>query len=126
MRKGETTEGVVIELSRGGRLRGKIVSVDGDMAIIEIEEFRHSLPARGLSPGPATVAVRPSRLAIGVDQGVHATVEKATYVGVRMEYTLSGAFGQVFAVHDDVDAPLAPGTEVRMAFADKGPVLLPE
>ena len=63
---------------------------------------------------------------IGAAQGVAATVSKATYVGVRMEYTLTGAFGQVFAVHDDVDAPLEPGTEVQMAFAEKGPVLLPE
>ena len=51
---------------------------------------------------------------------------KATYVGVRMEYTLTGAFGQVFAVQDDVDDPLEPGTEVNMSFAAKGPVLLPQ
>ena len=52
--------------------------------------------------------------------------EKATYVGVRMEYTLTGTSGQVFAVQDDVDEPLEPGTEIRMAFTTKGPVLLPE
>ncbi len=104
----------------------QINSVDGDMATIEIEGYRHTLPSRGLTEGPATVAIRPSRLVIGAAQGVAATVSKATYVGVRMEYTLTGAFGQVFAVHDDVDAPLEPGTEVQMAFAEKGPVLLPE
>jgi iron(III) transport system ATP-binding protein len=104
----------------------QIVSVDGDMATIEIEGYRHSLPRRGLDVGPATIAVRPSRLVIGGADGIPATVAKATYVGVRMEYTLTGAFGQVFAVHDNVDAPLAPGTEVRMVFAEKGPVLLPE
>ncbi len=104
----------------------QIISVDGDMATIEIEGYRHTLPSRGLPKGSATVAIRPSRLVIGAAQGVAATVSKATYVGVRMEYTLTGAFGQVFAVHDDVDAPLEPGTEVRMAFAEKGPVLLPE
>ena len=104
----------------------QIVSVDGDQATIEIEGYRHLLPARDLGPGPATIAVRPSRLVIGSDRGVPATVAKATYVGVRMEYTLTGKFGQVFAVHDDVDAPLEPGTQVRMGFAEKGPVLLPE
>ncbi len=104
----------------------QIISVDGDMATIEIEGYRHTLASRGLTEGPATVAIRPSRLVIGAAQGVAATVSKATYVGVRMEYTLTGAFGQVFAVHDDVDAPLEPGTEVQMAFAEKGPVLLPE
>ena len=104
----------------------EIVSVDGDMATIEIEGYRHTLPSRGLSPGSATIAVRPSRLVIDTDQGVPAIVAKATYVGVRMEYTLTGKFGQVFAVHDNVDTPLEPGAEVRMGFAARGPVLLPE
>ena len=104
----------------------QIVGIDGDAATIEIEGYRHTLPHRGLSEGAATIAVRPSRLVIGSDQGIPATVAKATYVGVRMEYTLTGEFGQVFAVHDDVDAPLEPGTEIRMGFTDKGPVLLPD
>lgn len=104
----------------------QIVAIDGETATIEIEGYRHSLPSRGLPQGPATVAVRPSRLVIGADRGIPATVAKATYVGVRMEYTLTGNFGQVFAVHEDVDAPLSPGAQVRMAFADKGPVLLRE
>ncbi|WP_299788718.1 ABC transporter ATP-binding protein [uncultured Marivita sp.] len=104
----------------------QIVDVEGDMATIEIEGFRYTLPSRGLSQGPATLAVRPSRLRIGADDGIKATIAKATYVGVRMEYTLEGAFGQVFAVQDDVDDPLKVGREVRMSFAGKGPVLLPE
>ncbi|WP_323770661.1 ABC transporter ATP-binding protein [Antarctobacter sp.] len=104
----------------------QIVAVEGDMATIEIEGYRHVLPSRGLSVGPATLAVRPSRLRIGDDEGIHATVAKATYVGVRMEYTLEGGFGQVFAVQDEVDEPLVVGRDVRMSFAGKGPVLLPE
>jgi iron(III) transport system ATP-binding protein len=107
-------------------LECQIVEINGDAATIEIEGYRHTLPRRGLSEGSATIAVRPSRLVIGSDQGIPATVAKATYVGVRMEYTLTGEFGQVFAVHDDVDAPLDPGTEIKMGFADKGPVLLPD
>ena len=107
-------------------LNCQIIATDDDTATIEIEGYRHTLPRRGLTNGPATIAVRPSRLVIGSDDGIAATVAKATYVGVRMEYTLTGAFGQVFAVHDDVDAPLAPGTEIRMGFAGKGPVLLPD
>lgn len=104
----------------------EIVAIEGDVATINIENYQYKLASRGLLKGPATIAVRPSRLVIGSDVGVPATVAKATYVGVRMEYTLTGTFGQVFAVHEDVDAPLKPGTEVRMGFAEKGPVLLPE
>jgi iron(III) transport system ATP-binding protein len=104
----------------------QILSVEGDLATIDIEGYRHTLPARDLPVGPATLAVRPSRIVIGADTGIAATVAKATYVGVRMEYTLVGDFGQVFAVQEDVDDPLEPGTEVKMAFATRGPVLLPE
>ncbi len=103
----------------------EIVELDGGTAMIEIEGYRHRLPARGLSPGPATLAVRPSRIVLDRDRGVHAKVTKATYVGVRMEYTLEGGFGQVFAVQDDVENPLEVGTVLRMSFAKKGPVLLP-
>ncbi|WP_170415632.1 ABC transporter ATP-binding protein [Ruegeria atlantica] len=103
-----------------------IVAVEGDQATIEIEGYRHTLPSRDLTPGPATLAVRPSRILIGLESGITATVAKATYVGVRMEYTLTGPFGQVFAVQDDVDEPLETGTEVKMSFAERGPVLLPE
>ncbi|MBW4709012.1 ABC transporter ATP-binding protein [Roseobacter sp. YSTF-M11] len=104
----------------------QIVAVDGDVATIEIENYRHDLPARGLGPGSATLAVRPSRIVIGGETGVKASVAKATYVGVRMEYTLTGDFGQVFAVQDNVDTPFEVGSELRMTFAGKGPVLLPD
>lgn len=107
-------------------LECQIVSVEGKTATIDIDGYHHALPARGLSVGAATLAVRPSRILIGGDSGIAATVTKATYVGVRMEYTLTGAFGQVFAVQDDVDDPLEPGTKVKMSFAEKGPVLLPQ
>ncbi|MEM9205794.1 MAG: ABC transporter ATP-binding protein [Pseudomonadota bacterium] len=103
----------------------EILSVDGEKATIEVAAHLHVLPARGLGPGPATLAVRPSRIVIGNGEGIPAKVDKATYVGVHMEYTLSGAFGQVFAVEDDVDSPVAVGTELHMSFAEKGPVLLP-
>ena len=104
----------------------EILSVEGDLATIKISDFQHQLSARGLLAGPATLAVRPSRIVIDAETGIEATVAKATYVGVRMEYTLTGAFGQVFAVHENVDEPLDVGTQVRMSFATKGPVLLPE
>ncbi|MEM9585043.1 MAG: ABC transporter ATP-binding protein [Pseudomonadota bacterium] len=103
----------------------QITDVSGETATIDIEGYTHSLPARGLSAGPATLAVRPSRIVLSAETGVPVRIAKATYVGVRMEYTLEGAFGQVFAVQDDVDDPLEIGTDLRMSFTAKGPVLLP-
>ncbi|MCY4006624.1 MAG: ABC transporter ATP-binding protein [Rhodobacteraceae bacterium] len=103
----------------------QVVALNAGDATIEIEGYRLRLPARGLSPGPATLAVRPSRIILDNDTGVPVTVAKATYVGVRMEYTLEGEFGQVFAVKDDVDKPLEVGISLYMSFAAEGPVLLP-
>lgn len=103
-----------------------IETVEGETATIAIEDYRHTLPARGLGAGPAKLAVRPSRLVIGAHEGFKARVVKSTYVGVRMEYTLEASFGTMFAVQDDVDNPLDVGTDVTVGFAPKGPVLLPE
>ena len=103
-----------------------IDSVADDRATVSVDGYQHVLPSRGLSAGPAKLAVRPSRLVIGTAGGFAARIAKATYVGVRMEYTLEAGFGSMFAVQDDVDAPLEVGSDVTVGFAEKGPVLLPE
>ncbi len=105
----------------------EIVSTKGDTAEISIGGYLHSLPSRGLPPGPAQLAVRPSRVRVlkGAGEGVPAVIEKATYVGSRMEYTVGAAFGSLFAVLDDVTDPFKPGQEVTLSFAASGPVLLP-
>jgi iron(III) transport system ATP-binding protein len=105
----------------------QILSVTDGMAEIGIGSFRHQLVSRGLMPGKARVAVRPSRVRIGAaGQGMPAKIAKATYVGSRMEYTVEAEFGQIFAVLDDVASPLKPGAEVMISFAESGPVLVPE
>jgi iron(III) transport system ATP-binding protein len=104
-----------------------ILSVSGDLAEIGIGAFRHHLASRGLMPGKAHVAVRPSRVRIGAaGQGMPARIAKATYVGSRMEYTVEAEFGSLFAVLDDVTEPLTPGADVMLSFAESGPVLVPE
>ncbi|MDV7143733.1 ABC transporter ATP-binding protein [Tropicimonas sp. TH_r6] len=102
-----------------------IESVAGETATIAINGYRYDLPSRGLPEGEAMLAVRPSRLVIGAPGGFAARIAKATYVGERMEYTLEAEFGAMFAVQDDVDAPLENGQDVTVGFAAKGPVLLP-
>ncbi len=103
----------------------KIVSLDGDMATVDLNGYAYSLPSRGLAKGPATLAVRPSRILLGADEGFEAKVAKATYVGVRMEYTLDADFGSMFAVQDDVRNPLEIGRVIRVSLAETGPVLIP-
>lgn len=105
-----------------------IETVEDEIAEINLSGYRHKLPARGMVPGAAAVAIRPSRmrLALGhAGHGIRAQIEKATYVGSRMEYVVSADFGQVFAVLEDVEAPLKPGDAVMLSFDERGPVLLP-
>jgi len=100
-------------------------SVSGALANITIEGFKHSLPANGLSVGPATLAVRPSRLDVNASAGFKAKVVKSTYVGNRMEYTLAVQSGEIFAVHADVENTLAIGQDILLGLFATGPVLLP-
>jgi iron(III) transport system ATP-binding protein len=103
----------------------EIIRVEGTRAHIQIGDYTHTLPARGQIPGKAQLAVRPTRLTLGASSGIDMTVAKATYVGSRMEYTLTATFGQIFAVTEDVDTPLEIGTRVTVGLDQTGPVLLP-
>jgi len=103
-----------------------IISTDGDTAEIDIDGYRIQLPSRNLPVGTATLAVRPSRMITGADEGFPARVAKATYVGVHMEYTLEAAFGSMFAIQDNVYNPLEIGQDVKVSFAIPGPVLIPK
>ena len=102
----------------------QITSVADDMATIRIGEFEHNMPSNGLQVGPAELAVRPTRLKLDVGAGIPVSVAKATYVGSRMEYALEADFGQLFAVHEDVDKPFAVGDDIRVGLDRLGPVLL--
>jgi iron(III) transport system ATP-binding protein len=106
----------------------EITDVQGDMAVIRIDDYTHGLPGRGLPKGPATLAVRPSRMRLvtGHGDGVRAVIEKATYVGSRMEYTVRAGFGSAFATAEDVANPYVVGQEVTISFAASGPVLIPK
>lgn len=103
----------------------QIAALDGNIAEITIDGYRYHLPSRGLPVGPASMAVRPSRILLGIDTGFDAVIAKATYVGIRMEYTLETAFGSMFAVQEDVYRPLQIGQAVKVGFKDSGPVLIP-
>ncbi len=103
----------------------EILSVEADTAEIAVDGYRYTLPSRGLPVGLAKMAVRPSRIVLGVDEGFPATVARATYVGVHMEYSLETSFGPIFAVHDDVYNAQEIGSEVTVGFKSPGPVLIP-
>src|SRR5690606_39096066 len=102
-----------------------ITAREGEDALVDIAGLSLRLPARGIATGPAKVAIRPSRVRLAASGGLAAEVTKATYVGARMEYSLTGAFGRVFAISDDVVRPLAAGTHVSIDLEASGLVLVP-
>ncbi len=106
-----------------------IEAVVGEMADISIGHYRYSLPSRGMAAGPATVAVRPSRVQLlptATDDMIKASIAKATYVGGHMEYTVETPFGPLFAISGAVDDPFLVGQDMGLSFSGSGPVLLPD
>lgn len=106
----------------------KIEEVKDDKAEISIGGYRYTLPSRGMSVGPATVAVRPRRVRLvpnGTPDMITSKIAKATYVGGHMEYTVETPFGPLFAVSGNVDEPFALGQTMALSFSGSGPVLLP-
>lgn len=104
-------------------------AVNNDVASISVGSLTHDLVARGLSQGPALVAVRPARVrltAVAGQNTIPAKIAKSTYVGNHMEYTVIAEFGEVFAVSEDVKTPFETGQDVGLGFAASGPVLLPQ
>lgn len=105
-----------------------IDSVDNDVATVSVGSYRHRLPARGMATGPATLAVRPSRVELQAEAGpnsLDAKIVKATYVGSHMEYTVEAGSQTLFAVSTNVSSVFQTGATVAMNFAESGPVLLP-
>lgn len=104
-------------------------AVDGDTATVTIDTYKHKLPSRGMKPGSATLAVRPSRVELSADSSdnsIAAKVAKATYVGSHMEYTIEAGFGTLFAVSGNVSSIFTAGDTVAVKFTESGPVLLPQ
>ena len=106
-----------------------ITGVSGDEAQVQLGDYRHNLPARDLQPGEATLAIRPNRVGIvskDTDGALPAVVEKATYVGSHMEYTLRSDFGALFAVDEQVESALQVGEAIAVDLARSKPVLVPD
>ena len=105
----------------------EIVKVEGGRASVRIGDFSADLPARDFAPGPAYLAVRPNRIRLvagGTQNAIPGELRKATYAGSHLEFFVETPHGPIFAVDDDVNATLAPGTSVGITFTEPGPVLV--
>jgi iron(III) transport system ATP-binding protein len=106
----------------------EIVEVTDGLAQVRIGPVVREFDARSLGPGPAQIAVRPSRINLagpGVDGAIPGVLAKATYVGSRMEYLVSTDLGELFVTSEEVGDTFAEGREVGLVLAVSGPVLVP-
>jgi iron(III) transport system ATP-binding protein len=84
--------------------------------------------ARALPTGPATLAIRPHRLALGVPGAGHVggKVQRAAYLGNRVEYVVDTAWGELLLFDDGLEHLLAAGDAVSVAFDPVAAIILPE
>jgi iron(III) transport system ATP-binding protein len=109
------------------RVRGTLVRRADGLADVTLGRASVAMPHRDQPDGEVDVSIRPEAIVIRApDEGlVRATVRKATYLGGSVEYTLDSEIGLLFAVSLDVAAPHAVGSEVGVALADHGVVVIP-
>ena len=81
---------------------------------------RFTLPTRFGAKGKAELVLRPHQLRLARTPGeatLPAEVTYAAYLGNQMQYTLTTAVGQVFAITAPVPQPFIRGETVHIAFA---------
>jgi iron(III) transport system ATP-binding protein len=96
--------------------------------LVRIGGAEIALAHRGVAEGPVEVAVRPHLVTLqptsGTD-GFVGEIAKATYVGPRVEYSVTTPAGELFVVSTDVAHPLAPGTRVLIGLAPASIAIIP-
>ena len=106
----------------------EVLQVTDGRAEVRIGPVTREFDARGLGPGAAQIAVRPSRINVaepGAEGAIPGVLVKATYVGSRIEYLVSTALGELFVTSEEVKHTYNAGAEVGLVLAESGPVLIP-
>ncbi len=109
------------------RVRGILVRRDGTHGEVRVGGMTLELPHRGLPDGEVDLSIRPEAITIVPQENAQlkATVRKAAYLGGLIEYTLESSIGELFVISIAVDHPIAVGTDVGVAFARHGVVVIP-
>ena len=105
----------------------EIKSVTGALADVQMGALTVSLPHRDLKPGPVHAAIRPESFLLSTDPktaGIPGTVDKASYLGNHMEYSVTTDLGELFVVDPNVVTTIAPKSGVQVTLADHGVTLV--
>ncbi len=108
-------------------IKGELLSVEGEVAVVDVGGVERRLPHRGLAPGEVDVAVRPEAIRISrerVNGALEGQVTKATYLGDHIEYSVDCALGTLFVIDHQVDDPTPAGTTVSLSMVGRGVTLV--
>ncbi|MBM3645305.1 MAG: ABC transporter ATP-binding protein [Alphaproteobacteria bacterium] len=97
----------------------EVVAVADGIAEVRLAGLALRLPARGVSPGPATLVARYGAARPGAE-GLEARVRKATWLGGHVEYSFDTPVGELFVVASDREPRLGTGATTRLAFGPSG------
>jgi len=99
-----------------------IDAVQDGQAQIMLGPLRMTLPARGLTPGPAKAAIRPHGITLG--EGLAGSVRKASYLGDHVELIVSTDIGELFVISGQTDVLPAEGASINLSFAQQSIALV--
>ncbi|WP_282609825.1 ABC transporter ATP-binding protein [Pelagibius sp. Alg239-R121] len=105
----------------------EILSVEDAVASVLIGDLELSLPSRGLSKGPARVAIRPQAISLSESAtggGMQGIVRKSSYLGSHIEYTIETAIGELFVIDGRVAQAIAQDSDVSVELSQQGVTLV--
>ncbi|MCZ8183774.1 MAG: ABC transporter ATP-binding protein [Beijerinckiaceae bacterium] len=109
-------------------VEAEVVSVAGDRAEVRLGPVTLSLPARGMKPGKAKLAIRPESLLI-VEAGgpnlLPGTIRKCAYLGNHLDLEIATEAGDFYVTRHGTREIMPEGQPVSLAFADYGVTLVP-
>ena len=105
---------------------GQLVNGTGD-ARFKAGDISAPVHARGVPPGPATLAVRPNRLRVTPAGGglLPGECKRVAYLGSRIEYIVATPWGELLVFDEGARAPFARGSAVGVAFDPDAVIVLP-
>ncbi len=104
------------------------VTKAGAATEIAMPDRRLTLPLASASTGPAKMVLRPHHLRLThkpVPGSLPAEVAYAAWLGDTVQYTLTTAFGSIFAIAAPQPTPFRQGDTVHLAFAAEDVRLVP-
>ncbi|NVK35180.1 MAG: ABC transporter ATP-binding protein [Rhodobacteraceae bacterium] len=107
-------------------VEGQILSVQDDLAKVELGGVVVDLASRGMKEGKAKVSLRSNALRVKSEgPGIAGTIASSAYLGDHMEYEIDGPLGRIFVVDDENEMPLHAGATVSLEVRPRGVALIP-